>query len=145
MTAFYVDDKETLLKRAVSHALAESPEKDETFRSTGLAQVGSALAAKLTATIRWPALADAVARERVSPDTLAAIADELFTLVGRHRQLIWLLDSCASEVGLGGIYETAVRRRLIDDFTSAIGIVLSGRNRSKEEISARARALFEMV
>ena len=86
-----------------------------------------------------------MARERVSPDTLAAIADELFTLVGRHRQLIWLLDRCASEVGLGGIYETAVRRRLIDDFTSAIGMVLSGRNRSKEEISARARALFEMV
>ena len=49
---------------------------------------------------------------------LAAIVDELFTVLTQHRHLFWLLDRCAAEVAeLAGLYETAVRGSYFTDFT----------------------------
>jgi AcrR family transcriptional regulator len=142
----YVDGKEALLELALAQALDQTPEQDERFRASGLANAGSTLAARLAASIRWPVMAEALRQDRVEPKLLAAVVDELFTLVSQHRRLIWLLDRCARDVAeLDGLYETAVRGRLIADFTAAIGIAATGANLTNEEIAARSRALFEMV
>jgi AcrR family transcriptional regulator len=142
----YIDGKEALLELAFAQALGEVREQDEPFRASGRANAGSALAAKLATSIRWPVLKEALEQDRLGPNSLAAIVDELFTVLTQHRHLFWLLDRCAAEVAeLAGLYETAVRGRYFADFTRFIGIVTTGRDLVNEEVAARARALFEMV
>jgi AcrR family transcriptional regulator len=142
----YVDGKEALLELAFAQALGEVGTQDEPFRASGFASAGSALAAKLATSIRWPVLKEALERERLTSNCLAAVVGELFTVLTQHRHLFWLLDRCAVEVAeLAGLYETAVRGRYFADFTRCIGIILTGRDLANEEIAALARALFEMV
>jgi AcrR family transcriptional regulator len=142
----YVDGKEALLELAFAQALGEVGEQGEPFRASGRANAGSALATKLATSIRWPLLKKALEQGRVRSDALAAIIDELFTVLSQHRHLFWLLDRCAAEVAeLTGLYETAVRGRYFADFTRFIGINATGRDLSNEDVAALARALFEMV
>jgi AcrR family transcriptional regulator len=110
----YIDGKEALLELAFAQALGEVREQDEPFRASGRANAGSALAAKLATSIRWPVLKEALEQDRLEPNSLAAIVDELFTVLTQHRHLFWLLDRCAAEVAeLAGLYETAVRGRFL--------------------------------
>jgi AcrR family transcriptional regulator len=88
----YIDGKEALLELAFAQALGEVREQDEPFRASGRANAGSALAAKLATSIRWPVLKEALEQDRLEPNSLAAIVDELFTVLTQHRHLFWLLD-----------------------------------------------------
>jgi AcrR family transcriptional regulator len=142
----YVDGKEALLELAFAQALGEVGKQEEPFRASGRANAGSALAVKLATSIRWPVLKEALEQHRFTSDSLGAIVDELFTVLTQHRHLFWLLDRCAAEVAeLAGLYETAVRGRYFADFTRFIGSIATGHDLANEEISAIARALFEMV
>jgi AcrR family transcriptional regulator len=104
----YIDGKEALLELAFAQALGEVREQDEPFRASGGANAGSALAAKLATSIRWPVLKEALEQDRLEPNSLAAIVDELFTVLTQHRHLFWLLDRCAAEVA------EPLLRRVID-------------------------------
>jgi AcrR family transcriptional regulator len=142
----YVDGKEALLELALAHSFGEIGEQDEPFRGSGLASVGAALAAKLSESLRWPILENALRRSATAHTDMTAVVDELFTFVTQHRYLIWLLDRCGAEIAeLGGVYQTAVRGRLFADFTRFVGMTPAGRELDDAELAARARAIFEMV
>src|ERR1700741_4321273 len=80
----YVDGKEALLELAFAQALGEVGTQDEPFRASGFASAGSALAAKLATSIRWPVLIEALERERLTSNCLAAVVGELFTVLTQH-------------------------------------------------------------
>lgn len=142
----YVAGKEALLELAITEALGEVDDGATFFTARGIAAIAAELPGKLQKRLRWPLLRAAVRRRSVSAGELEAVATELFTLAGAARHLNWLLDRCARDVvELDGVYESAVRARLIGDFTTVVDLADGVAEGDDELKRARGRALFEMI
>jgi AcrR family transcriptional regulator len=142
----YVDSKEALFELALVCALGEVPENNQSYPSRGFTNTGTVLSDRLAKSFRWPILTKALKQTRIAPDVLRKIVGEHFTLFAQHRHLIWLLDRCAADLAeLNGFYQTAVRGRCIADFTRAIQLSSVSSRLPEEDMTARGRALFEIV
>lgn len=142
----YVDGKEALFELALDHALGRSWSEDARFQAKGLAQRLPGLGERLAAEVAWPALRAASEQPGVDETACRAVFAELHELVGRHRQLIWLLDRCSGEFPeLAGLYETIVRGRYIAELTRLIARAPALADASDEHVRATARALMEMT
>lgn len=142
----YVEGKDALLELAIAEAMGEVPEEAQSYEAVGIAGVGTALASGLRKATPWPVMKAALKQKTVSAAQLEAVVTELFHLVAGRRHLIWLLDRCARDIPeLNGLYEGAVRRRLIDDFIAVIAAADKDRTLTGEQSEAKGRALFEMI